>query len=279
MAARRTVLAACVVALLAAESAGAEVRCALDPDGTLHVMNVPDPPGSAAPPRIARDGSLAERYGAKAQPYLAEIAAAAERYGLSPELLAAVISVESNFDPRAVSTRGARGLMQLLPSTAHRLGVTDPFDPRQSIDAGARHLHALLRRFPGDLVRALAAYNAGEQAVATHGGTPPFQETRRYVERIWRLLPDAPATAGAPPESMPPRDPERLYRAVTGDGTVVYSNRSNLSLRGPAAPAFAGVEVDVVAASFDASSSPEACRVAAGGLDAISPPGPGRDRP
>ena len=112
------------------------------------------------------------------------VAAAARRHGLDPELVRAVVAVESNFQADAVSPKGAQGLMQLMPATARALGVKDAFDPEQNLDGGTRHLRALLDRYNGDLERALAAYNAGEGAVERHGGVPPYPETRAYVGRV-----------------------------------------------------------------------------------------------
>jgi soluble lytic murein transglycosylase-like protein len=116
---------------------------------------------------------------------LREIAAsAARRHGLDPELVVAVVSVESGFRPAAVSPKGAQGLMQLMPRTAASLGVEDAFDPAQNLDGGARHLGQLLTLSGGDVARALAAYNAGEGAVQRHGGVPPYRETRAYVKKV-----------------------------------------------------------------------------------------------
>jgi soluble lytic murein transglycosylase-like protein len=114
------------------------------------------------------------------------IAEAAERYGVSPSLVHAVIAVESNFEHRARSRKGAMGLMQLMPGTARQYAVANPYDPRSNIDAGTRHLRMLLDRF--EVSRALAAYNAGEAAVRRFGGIPPYPETRSYVRRILRLV-------------------------------------------------------------------------------------------
>jgi len=108
----------------------------------------------------------------------------ARRHGLDPALLRAVVSVESNFRPEAVSPKGARGLMQLMPATAASLGVRDAFDPADNVDGGSRHLASLLASYRGDLTKALAAYNAGAGAVARHGGVPPYRETRDYVDRV-----------------------------------------------------------------------------------------------
>jgi soluble lytic murein transglycosylase-like protein len=114
-------------------------------------------------------------------------AQAAARYGLDPQLVLAVVAVESNFEPRAVSPRGAQGLMQLMPGTAESLGVRDALDPAANLDAGARHLLSLLDFYRGDLRRALAAYNAGVGAVSRHGGVPPYRETQEYVKKVLRL--------------------------------------------------------------------------------------------
>jgi soluble lytic murein transglycosylase-like protein len=111
-------------------------------------------------------------------------AAAARRHGLDPELVIAVVSVESAFRPKAVSPKGAQGLMQLMPATAESLGVQDAFDPAQNLDGGTRHLGQLLARYDGDVERALAAYNAGEGAVHRHHGVPPYRETRAYVKKV-----------------------------------------------------------------------------------------------
>ena len=116
--------------------------------------------------------------------FTSEIHSASQRYGVDARLIATVIRVESGFNPRAVSRAGARGLMQLMPDTARRLGVRDSFNPRENIDGGVRHLRYLLDRYNGDVTLALAAYNAGEVAVDTYGGVPPYDETQQYVLRI-----------------------------------------------------------------------------------------------
>ncbi|HET8644802.1 MAG TPA: lytic transglycosylase domain-containing protein [Vicinamibacteria bacterium] len=110
--------------------------------------------------------------------------AAARRHDIDPALVLALVQVESAFQPRAVSPRGARGLTQLMPGTARELGVKDAFDPAQNLDGGARYLRLLLVRYGGDLKRALAAYNAGPGAVDRHRGVPPYRETRQYVRRV-----------------------------------------------------------------------------------------------
>jgi soluble lytic murein transglycosylase-like protein len=117
-------------------------------------------------------------------PFQDMITAAAQKYGVRPALLAAVVKQESNFNPNAKSGVGAKGLTQLMDATARGLGVTDAFDPAQSLDGGARFLGGLLKQFKGNESLALAAYNAGPGAVQKYGGIPPYQETQRYVPKV-----------------------------------------------------------------------------------------------
>ena len=108
------------------------------------------------------------------------------KYRLDPPLIKAVIRAESAWNPRAISRAGAQGLMQLMPGTSKDMDVDDPFDPAQNIEAGTRYLRSMLDKFNGDLVIALAAYNAGPRAVEKYGGVPPYGETRRYIKRVQR---------------------------------------------------------------------------------------------
>ena len=125
------------------------------------------------------------------------IEAASAQYHVDADLITSVIAAESNFDPKAVSRRNARGLMQLLPETAVRLGVQDIFDPKENIDAGTRYLGELLKQYKNDLVLALAAYNAGPEKVQKFGKVPPYAETISYVRRIKRDLESRKSGAGA----------------------------------------------------------------------------------
>jgi hypothetical protein len=117
----------------------------------------------------------------------AAIEAAAARHNVDANLVRSIIKVESNFNPHAVSRKGAIGLMQLMPATARELNVRNPFDVTQNIDGGVRHFKGLLQNFGGDVRKSLAAYNAGAGAVARNGGVPPYAETRNYVNRITQL--------------------------------------------------------------------------------------------
>jgi soluble lytic murein transglycosylase-like protein len=119
-------------------------------------------------------------------PYGQFIQSAATRFNVDADLITSVIAIESNYNPKAVSRRNARGLMQLVPGTAVRLGVQNIFDPRENIDAGTRYLGELLHRYDNDLVLALAAYNAGPERVQRYGRVPPYAETMSYVRRVKR---------------------------------------------------------------------------------------------
>jgi len=136
-------------------------------------------------------------------PYHELVAAAASRYGVDAELITSVIAVESNFDPKAVSRKNARGLMQLLPETAARFGVKDVFDPAENIDAGTRYLRDLLQLYNNDLTLTLAAYNAGPDNVQKYGRVPPFSETVSYVKRVKRNYEKG--KSAAPPKTATPK--------------------------------------------------------------------------
>ncbi len=116
--------------------------------------------------------------------YAAEIHENAKRFGVTPKLVVAVIKAESDFNPRAVSRTGARGLMQLMPDTAAKLNVADSFNPRENIRGGTQHLAYLLERYHGNVRLAVAAYNAGEGAVDRYNGIPPYEETVQYVRAV-----------------------------------------------------------------------------------------------
>jgi soluble lytic murein transglycosylase-like protein len=148
------------------------------------------PPAPAAPAPKPSLLHLLESHNIPAGPFGDLIYEVAARYSLNPHLLAAIVRVESSFNPRALSRKGACGLMQLLPETARRFGLRrkDLFDPAKNLEAGARYVKWLAGRFGEDPVRVLAAYNAGEGAVQRYGGVPPYKETRNYVDRIFSLL-------------------------------------------------------------------------------------------
>jgi soluble lytic murein transglycosylase-like protein len=144
---------------------------------------------------------------------------AAARHNVDPNLVRAVVKVESNFNPNAVSRKGAMGLMQLMPSTARQLKVKNPFDPEQNVDAGVRHLKELLESYGGNIKLTLAAYNAGAGAVARSSGVPHYAETQNYVRRITNLY-----YGGSDFDSGASRDPVRVQRDARG---VLYISNTD----------------------------------------------------
>jgi soluble lytic murein transglycosylase-like protein len=167
---------------------------------------------SAAGPGLAPAAATAPVAGASGGegPFKAEIDAAAAKYGIDPALLRGLIRQESNFDPNAGSPAGAQGLCQLMPGTAAALGCTNPRDPVQNIDAGAKYLRQQLDAFGGDVTKALAAYNAGPGAVQRYGGVPPYAETQNYVRQVQAYANEyrsqsqsQPAAASAAPGPLP----------------------------------------------------------------------------
>jgi soluble lytic murein transglycosylase-like protein len=184
-----------IAALLAASAAAAhsQIYTYVDADGLRHYTDVPDNNRYRLLILSPRDRTASgDRYDAmllaKAGRYDSIIEKAATAASVEPNLLRAVIVVESGFNSRAVSKRGAMGLMQLMPATATRFGVSNPYDPLQNVHAGARYLKFLIDRFGQDVRLALAAYNAGEDAVDRNGGQiPPFSETMAYVPRVLKI--------------------------------------------------------------------------------------------
>ena len=146
----------------------------------------------------------------------AAIEQAASRHNVDPNLVRAVVKVESNFNPNAVSRKGAMGLMQLMPQTARSLNVVNPFDPQQNIDAGVRHLKRLMESYGGDVKLSLAAYNAGAGAVARSAGVPHFAETQSYVKRITQLYYGGNSVLSSRAVFTPVHDPVRMQRDERG---------------------------------------------------------------
>ena len=168
----------------------------------------------AAPPELAA-AELANRQ--KIEVMIREVSA---RYNVDPALIRAVIETESNWNSKAISRKGALGLMQLVPGTARQLGVDNAFDPKQNLDGGVRYLHSLLERYNGDLDRALAAYNAGPGAVDRARGVPRYRETREYVQKVTDSY-FRPGSNRIPHAFDAPRP---IYRMVADDGRVVFTN-------------------------------------------------------
>lgn len=209
----RMLLGSCLVGgiLLWYVSASAQIVRYQGPDGRLYFTNLPLPPASV--PAVVTRPTLSTTRLITQAPVLSLIHRLAQQYSVDPHLVQAIITVESNFDPHAVSRAGAQGLMQLMPDTAARYRVEDPFDPYANIEGGIRYLRDLLRLFPSDLRHVLAAYNAGEGTVQQYGGIPPYPETQRYVERVLTLYSvAAPSSQG------------KIYRYRTTSGSILLTD-------------------------------------------------------
>lgn len=185
------------VCLGAASPAAAQIYTWHDAEGTLVLSDRPHEKGQV-PTYAVYGGSKAIRatkalaISPKSIQYDESIREHASKNGLSPDLVRAVIQVESAFNPNAVSAKGAMGLMQLMPATATEYGVRDPFHPEQNIGAGTAYLKRLLGRYNNKIELALAAYNAGPGNVEKYGDVPPFRETQDYVKRVTGAAPSAP---------------------------------------------------------------------------------------
>lgn len=193
----------------AAADIGDRVYRHVDGSGQVRYTNIPHPSFSSGRNRAEAPGGLRNM-----------IRSAAGRHGISPQLIEAIVAVESSFNPLAVSAKGAMGLMQLMPETAHAYAVRNPFDPLENIQGGIQLLRDLLHQFQGDLPLALAAYNAGGKAVIQYKGIPPYRETQEYVKKVLGRY-------GGPPV-MYPRTVSTLaypvYRVLGPGGIPHYSN-------------------------------------------------------
>jgi len=216
----RTAAALTLAASLASVSAvQGQVYTRRNVNGVVEATNVPDSAGFDL--TYPGKGTLIHSRGfhrnqAYWSMYDHHVGEAAQLHQVSPDLVKAVISVESEFDQWAVSSKGARGLMQLMPDTARRLGVGDSFDARQNIFAGTQYLRQMLDQFGGDVDLALAAYNAGPNAVLRYGGIPPYRETRGYVQKVQSQL------------------GEGFSGPAPGSTAAAFYTPSNGSLRAPA---------------------------------------------
>jgi hypothetical protein len=201
------------------------VACYTDaPMGKKTVRIIKEQTGAAKPVK-ADDGATSS---VTSRDYSGYVQQAAAKYEIEPDLIHAVIKTESNGNQRAVSKKGAMGLMQLMPSTAYDMNVVNPFNPEENIEGGTKYLKQLLEKFNGDLTLALAAYNAGPKTVEKYGNVPPISETRQYVKKIISLFKGKGSSgySNQVKQDLPVAEPVRIYKVVLDDGTVLFTNSS-----------------------------------------------------
>jgi len=209
----RSVLLALVLLVAASLPGGAKVKMTVLADGTPFIYNE-SPTQHAA--------RVATRMAPVPQSTIEEmIDSSARANGLDPRLVRAMVQVESGYNQKALSAKGAMGLMQLMPATAELMGVADPYDPGQNLRAGAGYFKRLLRRFAGKLELALAGYNAGPDVVERYGGVPPFAETADYVARVLHLYRGDPLPPALAPK--PVRKGRRTYVITTPDHHILIT--------------------------------------------------------
>jgi len=172
------------VILLASAPVSADIYMFVDKNGVSHFTNTPTSPKFHL---FVKGKRPRHRTPLNKKGYDPLIKKAAQKFNMDFSLIKAVIEVESAYNPRAVSSKGARGLMQIMPSNFKALKLSDPFEPSQNIMAGTRYLNDLIHQYKGNIKHALAAYNAGPGNVDKYNGIPPFQETRDYVQRVMAL--------------------------------------------------------------------------------------------
>jgi soluble lytic murein transglycosylase len=190
---------------LPAFSSHADIYKFKDEDGVTHFTNIPQ----------NKDYKIviSEKKTRSGNDFSYIIRKKSRKYNIEPSIIKAVITAESNWNPRAVSKKGAIGLMQLMPSTARDMQINNPYDPEENIEAGTRYLRFLLDKFEGNLTLALAAYNAGPGKIEKSGGVPPFPETKKFVRKVISISKARSYTAST-----------RINKVVFNDGTILYTN-------------------------------------------------------
>lgn len=210
-------IAVLVISMALGMTSYADIFKYVDEKGVVHFTNTPSGDGYT---KIISEGKKGRIGKSKTKPadYQHIIARNSEKYNVEPSLINAVIKVESNYDSRAVSRKGAIGLMQLMPYTAEYMDVRNPFDPEENIEGGTRYLKYLLDKFGGNLTLALAAYNAGPNTVEKFGYIPPIQETKQYVKQVLSIYDGRGLTRSST------NKPDIVYKVIYEDGTILYTN-------------------------------------------------------
>lgn len=219
-----------MVLLLTAAGSDADIYKFVATDGSVAFTNLPTEKGGKVIFREPKTNSTAKNKvvqssgSVRNESFNSIATEKAAKYNLDPQLVKAVIKAESNWNPYAVSPKGARGLMQLMPSTAYELGVFNSFDPEENIDGGTRYLRYLIEKFNGDLTLAVAAYNAGPARVEKAKSIPAIPETVQYVKRVMSLYSGLPTLSYSGGFSTGKKEVTRIKKMQLEDGTILFTN-------------------------------------------------------
>jgi soluble lytic murein transglycosylase len=208
--------------LLFTSAAFSDIYKYIDENGVIYYT---DAPSGKKAEIVRKDKKISVNKIITYRNYNKYIKKAAKKYQIEPELINAVIKTESNGNYRAISRKGAMGLMQLMPATANEMDVKNPFNPEENIEGGTRYLRYLLEKFNGNLTLALAAYNSGPKTVEKYRSVPPISETRDYVNKVFTLYQGKRDYAVSVPDRM--EKPTPIYKIVLEDGTILFTNLSH----------------------------------------------------